>query len=65
MPVGYKVIRIRHGGAAPVVEDFATGWLAGSRYWGRPVDLAVAPDGALLLSDDSLGAVYRIAYRSG
>jgi glucose/arabinose dehydrogenase len=29
------------------------------------VDLAVAPDGAVFLSDDSLGAVYRIAYRSG
>jgi glucose/arabinose dehydrogenase len=48
-----------------VAEDFATGWLAGSRYWRRPVDLAVAPDGALFLSDDGLGAVYRITYRGG
>ena len=54
---------MRLGGAAPVAEDFATGWLAGGRSWGRPVDLAVAPDGALFLSDDSLGAVYRITYR--
>jgi glucose/arabinose dehydrogenase len=64
VPVGYKVIRVRLGGT-PVAEDFATGWLAGSRSWGRPVDLAVAPDGALFLSDDGLGAVYRITYRGG
>jgi glucose/arabinose dehydrogenase len=65
VPVGYKVIRVRLGGATPVVEDFATGWLVGNRYWGRPVDLAVAPDGAVFLSDDALGAVYRITYQLG
>ena len=65
VPVGYKVIRVRLGGAAPAAEDFATGWLVGGRSWGRPVDLAVAPDGALFLSDDGLGAVYRITYRGG
>jgi glucose/arabinose dehydrogenase len=64
VPVGYKVIRVRVGGATPVAEDFATGWLVGGRSWGRPVDLAMAPDGALYVSDDSLGAVYRITYRS-
>jgi glucose/arabinose dehydrogenase len=63
MPVGYKVIRVRLDGPVPVAEDFATGWLAGDRSWGRPVDLAVAPDGSLFLSDDGLGAVYRITYR--
>jgi glucose/arabinose dehydrogenase len=62
-PVGYKVIRVRLDGATPAAEDFATGWLAGTRSWGRPVDLLVAPDGALFLSDDGLGAVYRITYR--
>ncbi|MGH7359367.1 MAG: PQQ-dependent sugar dehydrogenase, partial [Candidatus Rokuibacteriota bacterium] len=62
-PVGYKVIRVRLDGKTPVAEDFATGWLTGSRSWGRPVDLVVAPDGALFLSDDALGAVYRITYR--
>ena len=54
---------MRLGGAAPVAEDFATGWLVDGQSWGRPVDLAVAPDGALFLSDDRLGAVYRIIYR--
>ena len=62
-PVGYKVIRVRLDGRTPVAEDFATGWLTGPRSWGRPVDLVVAPDGALFLSDDALGAVYRITYR--
>ena len=59
------MIRIRLGGRTPLTEDFATGWLGGSRYWGRPVDLAVGPDGALFLTDDGLGAVYRITYRGG
>jgi glucose/arabinose dehydrogenase len=65
VPVGYKVVWVELRGVAPLVEDFATGWLAGIRYWGRPVDLAVAPDGALFVSDDGLGAVYRITYRGG
>lgn len=50
-------------------EDFATGWLIqdpddDSRqvYWGRPVDIEHAMDGALLVSDDFNGVIYRIAY---
>jgi glucose/arabinose dehydrogenase len=62
-PVGYKVIRVRLDGDAPRAEDFATGWLAGRRSWGRPVDLAVGRDGSLFLSDDRQGLVYRITYR--
>ena len=34
-----------------------------SQAWGRPVDVLVMPDGALLVSDDSADAVYRISYR--
>jgi glucose/arabinose dehydrogenase len=64
VPVGYKVIRIRMDGPTPWAEDFATGWLAGSGAWGRPVDIVVAPDGGLFVSDDRLGAIYRITYRS-
>ena len=30
--------------------------------WGRPVDLLVLPDGSLLVSDDLVGAIYRISY---
>jgi glucose/arabinose dehydrogenase len=31
--------------------------------WGRPVDVLVMPDGALLVSDDTADAIYRIEYR--
>ena len=44
-------------------EPFAEGWLMGRMHWGRPVDVLVMPDGALLVSDDYAGAVYRISYR--
>jgi glucose/arabinose dehydrogenase len=62
-PTGYKVIRVRFDGGAPRAEDFATGWLEGREAHGRPVDLAVARDGSLFLSDDAQGVVYRITYR--
>jgi glucose/arabinose dehydrogenase len=42
---------------------FATGWLQNGEAWGRPVDMEVAPDGALLLSDDKGGVIYRISYK--
>jgi glucose/arabinose dehydrogenase len=45
-------------------EPFAEGWLQDNVAWGRPVDLIVAPDGALLVSDDKAGAIYRISYRA-
>jgi glucose/arabinose dehydrogenase len=50
------------GGRAVSYEPFATGWLRGGTAWGRPVDLLVMPDGALLVSDDRAGVVYRITY---
>lgn len=63
-PIGYRItlVRLRDGRAAGY-EVFAEGWLGkDGRAWGRPVDLLVMPDGALLVSDDQAGAVYRIAY---
>jgi glucose/arabinose dehydrogenase len=45
-------------------EPFATGFLDGSKAWGRPVDLLLLPDGSLLLSDDTAGAIYRITYEA-
>jgi glucose/arabinose dehydrogenase len=45
-------------------EPFAQGWLQDRKPWGRPVDVLVMPDGALLVSDDLAGVVYRIAYRA-
>ncbi|MNL73339.1 hypothetical protein D3C87_1987910 [compost metagenome] len=63
VPTGYKVVRVRFKAGKPVAyEDFATGWLRDGEAWGRPVDVLVAPDGALLVSDDAGGRVYRIIY---
>ena len=70
---GYKVLRARFHDNQPdtsqgdlMLEDFATGWLLdpiSGAHWGRPVDLLVAPDGSLFLTDDAAMAVYRIYYR--
>ena len=43
-------------------EPFAEGWNDNGHYLGRPVDVAVSWDGSLLVSDDLVGAVYRITY---
>jgi glucose/arabinose dehydrogenase len=60
--VGYRVVSLRLEGDRPVEEEtFAEGWLQGDEAWGRPVDVLVMPDGALLVSDDRTGAIYRIA----
>ncbi len=63
IPVGYRITLVRlENGRAVSYEPFATGWLRGGSAWGRPVDLLVMPDGALLVSDDKAGVVYRISY---
>jgi glucose/arabinose dehydrogenase len=63
VPIGYKVALVRlQNNRAVRYEAFAEGWLQGGRAWGRPVDVLVTPDGALLVSDDKAGAVYRIIY---
>lgn len=62
-PSGYKLVRVRFEGDKPVaVSDFATGWLQDKQAWGRPVDVIVGPDGALYVSDDRSGLIYRITY---
>jgi glucose/arabinose dehydrogenase len=47
-----------------MAEDFLTAFLLenGCAYFGRPTGLAVARDGALLISDDTSGVIYRVAY---
>ena len=54
------------GGKVADYRVFAEGFLdaASDTAWGRPVDVQVMPDGALLVSDDQAGAIYRIAYRA-
>jgi glucose/arabinose dehydrogenase len=62
-PDGYRVSLVRLDGNDVVgYEDFVTGWLEKGSYWGRPVDVEIAHDGALLVSDDFAGAIYRIGY---
>lgn len=65
-PVGYKVVRLRFSPQGEVMgaEDFLTGFLGptGRVVTGRPVGVAIAADGALLVSDDANGAIYRVAF---
>ncbi|MCC7488848.1 MAG: sorbosone dehydrogenase family protein [Gammaproteobacteria bacterium] len=62
---GYRVSLVRmEKGKAVAYEPFIEGFLDGDQVLGRPVDLLVAPDGSLLVSDDTAGAIYRISYRS-
>jgi glucose/arabinose dehydrogenase len=61
---GYKVIRIRLKDGVPTgeYEDFATGFVMNDpEVWGRPVGVAVAHDGALLISEDGNGTIWRIS----
>lgn len=65
---GYKVIRVRTDGGKPTgaYEDFMTGFtVAKDKVWGQPAGVAVAADGALLVSDDASGTVWRVAYGEG
>lgn len=60
---GYKVIRIRMKDGKPTgeYEDFVTGFVVNdSQVWGRPVGVAVAKDGALLISEDAGGTIWRV-----
>jgi glucose/arabinose dehydrogenase len=63
---GYKVVRVRvtHGVPTGVYEDFLTGFVVNNRdVWGRPVGVAVAHDGALLVTEDGNGTLWRVASR--
>jgi glucose/arabinose dehydrogenase len=65
VPTGYKVVVVRFREGRPVgVEDFVTGWLEGAASWGRPVDVIVGRDGALYVSDQGAGRIYRISHPS-
>jgi glucose/arabinose dehydrogenase len=64
--VGYEVIRVplhQTGHATGEYEDFLTGFvLPDGHVWGRPVGIAVAPDGSLLVSDDGSNSIWRVSY---
>jgi glucose/arabinose dehydrogenase len=62
-PIGYRVSFVKiENGRATSYESFASGWLKGNTASGRPADVLVMPDGALLVSDDKAGRIYRISY---
>ena len=61
---GYKVVRVRMEGGQPTgeYEDFLTGFVIDDdRVWGRPVGVAVAHDGALLVSEDGNDTIWRVS----
>lgn len=64
---GYQVafVAFKDGKASADPVPFLTGLVpdpGGRNVNGRPVGVAVAPDGALLVSDDGAGVVYRVSY---
>ncbi|MBK6542633.1 MAG: sorbosone dehydrogenase family protein [Flavobacteriales bacterium] len=62
-PIGYRIaVAYPQPDGTARTEVFAEGWLKGARAWGRPVDVLVAPDGSLLVSDDAADMIYRITY---
>jgi len=74
VPTGYKVVRVRFRDGRPVgIEDFVDVWLKGGRVTHRPVDVKTGPDGppatdsrragALYISDDRGGTIFRLTYR--
>ena len=65
VPTGYKVIRVPFKDGKPLpAQDFFSGFLDDKKgeASGRPVGLAVSPDGSLFVSDDKGGFIYRISY---
>jgi glucose/arabinose dehydrogenase len=64
---GYKIVRVKMNdpGGPKGMQDFITGWLPQGetrrgKWMGRPVRLAVGPDGLLCFSDDGRGSIYRV-----
>lgn|SRR5262249_15461537 len=61
---GYDVALPKVNGGKASITPFVTGFLdpASDTFWGRPVDVQQMPDGALLVSDEHNGAIYRVSY---
>jgi glucose/arabinose dehydrogenase len=58
-----KVVRIVFKNGNPVgVEDFVNGWMKDDQVIGRPAGITTGADGALYISDDNKGFIYRVAY---
>ncbi|MFD2999707.1 PQQ-dependent sugar dehydrogenase [Pontibacter toksunensis] len=64
--VGYKVVFVpfQNGMPAGPPEDFLTGFFADSgddEVYGRPVGIAVLPDGSMLVADDTSNTIWRVS----
>lgn len=62
---GYEVIRVplKDSKATGEYEDFVTGFVTpDGQVWGRPVGVAVAPDGSLMVTDDGFKSIWRVIY---
>ena len=67
-PMGFDVVNVRPSadGKSAKLTRFMTGFQEGGegyKFWGRPAYIAQMPDGALLVSDEQVGAIYRISYQ--
>ena len=63
--IGYRISLVRtKDGRASSYETFIDGWLdeGSQKAWGRPVDVLFVKDGSMLISDDMVGAIYRVTY---
>ena len=63
---GYKIIRVivHNGMPTGEYEDFMTGFVIDDRkVWGRPVGVAVAHDGSLIVTEDGNSSLWRISYK--
>lgn len=61
--IGYRITTVNPDeNPQKSYQVFAQGWLQGEEVHGRPADVLVMPDGALLVSDDYAGLIYRIYY---
>jgi glucose/arabinose dehydrogenase len=62
---GYKVVRLifKDGKPTGEYEDFMTGFVVSDdQVWGRPVGVAVAKDGSLIVTEDGSGTIWRVTY---
>jgi glucose/arabinose dehydrogenase len=60
--IGYEVVSLHFTAGGIAERKFLTGFLRDENVVGRPVDLAEGPDGAIYLSDDYAGSIYRITH---
>lgn len=64
--IGYRVVLVNHDDEkGTAYEPFIDGWLDEEEQeaWGRPVDVLLMPDGAMLISDDKANCIYRVTYK--